>query len=88
MSGGCYNYAYDKLHQLSEDIETDYLNPGEYDIPEDVLIHMRWLSETIEKLACAAKDLEWFMSGDDSAETLMEHKSWKLSHKARRRASK
>ena len=80
MSGGHYNYDCYKLSHLSEDILADvkkYEVGGKDDygfeysaIPTDILLAMTEIANKLESLSKAAHDIEWYMSGDYSDDTM------------------
>jgi hypothetical protein len=54
-------------------------------LPPDIIVHMASVANQIEKLAEAARDIEWYMSGDYGDDTFREKcASWNLSACARR----
>lgn len=90
MSGGHYNYAFHHMDDLSSEIAKDAQHRSEsYDdgwgnikepLPADIINHMMFISKEIAKLAQAAHDLEWMMSGDHDYDSLREQcESWQLS---------
>lgn len=93
MSGGHYDYAYSRINQLATDIRADIIRRTEatsrlFDLtleplPKDILAHMQILAQYLDKAGEAARDIEWFLSGDYGEETLRSCPSWKLSEETR-----
>jgi hypothetical protein len=93
MSGGHYDYAYRSLESLAGRLREDvrkYLTDGEEDgqehrvMPLDVLAHMNFVADQLDKMAEAAHDIEWLMDQDYGYDTLRERcKSWALSEHLR-----
>lgn len=89
MSGGHYDYAFGYMNTLAQNIKSDCKRRSEpfedygYTVdplPRDILDHMAFIAGEIEKLAMAAHDIEWLMSGDYGEDTLRERcESWNLS---------
>lgn len=89
MSGGHYDYAFCYMNTLAENIKSDCVRRSKpFDdygytvkpLPKDILAHMAFIACEIEKLAMAAHDIEWLMSGDYGDDTIRERcESWKLS---------
>ena len=90
MSGGHYDYKFGHMNDLAVMIRSDcdtretmtqdghgYLVEP---IAHDIIQHMRYIAEEIEKLSMAVHDIEWLLSGDYGEDTLRERcESWKLS---------
>lgn len=94
MSGGHYNYLYSQVSDLSEKILADCVareteSTDQYGfkigaLPPDILAHMKFIANELHVLADAAKDIEWYTSGDYGDETLRTRcNSWKLSEGVR-----
>lgn len=62
MSGGHYDYAYQRVETLASDIQHDA--EGDRDIPIDIAAHMVKVAEQLRSVAKNAKEIEWYMSGD------------------------
>lgn len=82
MSGGHYDYAYGRVRDLADAIYGDaekhsqaytdvYGNAFEA-YPTDVLDAMRRCADALSAASDAAKDVEWFMSGDHGDEKFVE----------------
>ena len=86
MSGGHYDYAYSRVRDLAESIREDVTKhsvPPAYPIP--VREAMSRCRLALEDAADAARDVEWFMSGDDGEETFLEAvREWKIPDYAKR----
>jgi hypothetical protein len=89
MSGGYYNYASRWVADLATDLELDlekYSAPHTDDngdtvapLPAEIMDGIRRAASAMRAAAVAAHDLEWFMSGDYSEETLLDcMRRWNL----------
>ena len=94
MSGGHYDYAFGRVRDLADEIYRDVeklsvsrtndwgetLEPP----PEAVLDAMRRCAAALEVVAEAARDVEWYMSGDHGDETLVNiAKAWRIPELSR-----
>ena len=90
MSGGHYNYLYSQVSDLAERILADCVgreieSTDRYGfkveaLEPDILAHMKFIANELQVLADAARDIEWYMSGDYGEDTLRTRcDSWKLS---------
>jgi hypothetical protein len=89
MSGGRYDYAFGRIQDLADAIYGDVerhskpCDDGYFDAeppyPQAVLDAMTRCAKTLEAASEAARDVEWFMSGDYGGETLLEAaEEWKI----------
>jgi alpha/beta superfamily hydrolase len=80
MSGGHYDYAFGRISDLADAIRNDAVaHEANSSVSRDIVCHMRFVADELDRLAEAAHDIEWFESGDYSEETLRECDSWQLS---------
>ena len=90
MSGGHYNYLYSQVSNLADNILADCVgreieSTDSYGfkvkaLEPDILAHMKFIANELQVLADAARDIEWYMSGDYGEDTLRTRcNSWKLS---------
>lgn len=95
MSGGHYDYLYHKVSELSDCIfedcrrySSEFIDSYGFKheaIDPDILVHMKFIATKLEALSEAAKDIEWYMSGDYGENTLRTRcESWKLSEAVRK----
>jgi len=87
MSDGHYDYKYNRLNDLADDIERDFLHDDRreegtehYDYLSDatneqkiiILKEVKKLIKDLRRCAGRAKALEWYTSGDFGAEAYVE----------------
>lgn len=89
MSGKHYDYAFGRVRDLADaiygDVEkhsrvfTDDYGETIQAFPKTVLDAMRRCAAALEGAATAARDVEWFMSGDYGEESFLNAtKAWKI----------
>jgi hypothetical protein len=76
MSGGHFNYAYDKPAQFADDLENkldamDTLDKA-YEFSAPVVARLRELVRSARYVAAVMKEAEWMYSGDTCEETFLE----------------
>jgi hypothetical protein len=67
MSGGHYDYKYEILSSLAEEIEDDCVS-GE--IPSDIKEFMLSVAKQLDSLSEKAREIEWYMSGDHGEDSM------------------
>jgi len=73
MSGGSFDYAYQKVEQFAFDLAYKLDNPNEYDnSPPEVIAVLRKIERDVIKTAALMKEVEWLYSSDTGDDTFME----------------
>lgn len=79
MSGGHFDYAYMRLHQFADDLESNILNndkPDEYGYKpgysKETLDSLKGVERVARMLSLLMKEAEWLYSGDTDEKTFAE----------------
>ena len=82
MSGGSFDYAYERIEQFADDLQNrldsgrrndvyDYGEAVPCEWPVDVAVELRAIVSRARYVAALAKEVEWLYSADTGEETFM-----------------